>query len=174
VAASASVDVVVSAGDFTTRGEGLLDTLRLLREVAVPMVFVAGNHDDLDALREAYAGHADMHVLHGESVIMGDVPFFGLGFEVPARGSEPWNRGLHENEAAELLRPCPLGAVLVTHSPPFGVADVQRTGNHEGSEAVLAAQPRLHLCGHVHHAWGTSGLLGACKIHNLGPRLRRF
>jgi len=68
--------------------------------------------------------------------------------------------------------------VLVTHSPPFGVADVQTTGAHEGSRAVRqvveTASPRLHLCGHIHHAWGMSGVIGRCAVHNLGPSLNWF
>ncbi|WP_216076061.1 hypothetical protein, partial [Acinetobacter baumannii] len=77
-----------------------------------------------------------------------------------------WNRWLEEAEAEHLLAGCPAGAILVTHSPPFGVADLQTTGAHVGSRAiratVMARRPRLHLCGHIHNAWGTSGLINEC------------
>jgi hypothetical protein len=33
----------------------------------------------------------------------------------------------------------------------------------------MSRKPRLHLCGHIHHAWGTSGVIGECSVHNLGP-----
>jgi Icc-related predicted phosphoesterase len=179
VDASREADVVVGAGDFATQGAGLRDTMDLLRAVTVPMVLVAGNHDDLDELREACRISDAIHVLHGDVVTIGGISFFGLGFEIPAgRRDEPWNRRLDEAEAAKLLVACPQGAVLVTHSPPFGSADVQRNGVHEGSrairDAVMLTKPRLHLCGHIHHAWGTSGIICECRVHNLGPSVNRF
>jgi Icc-related predicted phosphoesterase len=179
VDASREADVVVGAGDFSTQGIGLRETVDLLRAITVPMVLVAGNHDDLNELRRACCINTAIHVLHGEAVIVGGVPFFGLGFEIPAgRRDESWNRRLGEAEAADLIRGCPPGAVLVTHSPPFGCADVQSDGAHEGShairDAVLSTKPRLHLCGHIHHAWGRSGVLGECRVHNLGPTVNWF
>lgn len=177
--ASPQADVVVGAGDFATQGSGLRDTIDLLRAVRASMVLVAGNHDDLDELRSACGGNNSIHVLHGEATIVAGIPFFGLGFEIPAgKRDEPWNRRLEEAEAATMIRGCPPGAVLVTHSPPFGCADVQRGGAHEGSrairDAVTSMKPRLHLCGHIHHAWGTCGLIGQCRVHNLGPTVNWF
>jgi Icc-related predicted phosphoesterase len=179
VVASQDADIVVGAGDFATQGVGLRDTVDLLRAVAVPTVLVAGNHDDLDELRDACRVSASIHVLHGEAAIVEGISFFGLGFEIPAgERDEPWNRRLGETEAARQLRACPQGAILITHSPPFGCADVQRNGAHEGSravrDAVMSRKPRLHLCGHIHHAWGTSGVIGECSVHNLGPAASWF
>ena len=179
VDAARDADVVVGAGDFATRGVGLGDTMDLLRAVTVPMVLVAGNHDDLDELRNACGNSDAVHVLHGGGVVIGGISFFGLGFEIPAGArDEPWNQRLDEAEAARLLRACPPSAVLVTHSPPFGCADIQGNGAHEGShairDAVVSTNPRLHLCGHIHHAWGTSGIIGECRVRNLGPTVNRF
>jgi len=176
--ASRAADVVVGAGDFATRGEGLSETFDILAAIAAPVVFVAGNHDDLAAMKASASGWADAHVLHGEGAAIRGVPFFGLGFEIPAGANHAWNQRLRETEAEDLLADCPEHAVLVTHSPPFGVADLQRTGEHDGSRAVLAAvtrrKPRLHLCGHIHHAWGMTGTIGSCPVHNLGPRVQWF
>jgi Icc-related predicted phosphoesterase len=176
--ASRDADVVVGAGDFATKGAGLSETIDVLRAFAVQTVFVAGNHDSLAELRTACRGNALIHVLHGEGVTIAGVPFFGVGFETPPGRDEPWNQRLGEAEAGKLLADCPQGAVLVTHSPPFGVADVQTTGVHEGSRsirsAVEASKPRLHLCGHIHHAWGMSGAIDGCPVYNLGPSLNWF
>jgi len=179
VDASRETDVVVGAGDFATKGIGLRDTIDLLRAVVVPTVLVAGNHDDLDELRGACRDGKAVHVLHGEAATVEGIPFFGLGFEIPAgTREEPWNQRMNELEAAKLLLACPRGAILVTHSPPLGVADVQTNGIHEGSrsigDAVLSTKARLHLCGHIHHAWGTSGIIGECRVHNLGPTVNWF
>jgi Icc-related predicted phosphoesterase len=178
VDASREADVVVGAGDFATKGTGLSETIDLLRSIAVPTVVVAGNHDDLDELRKACRDQEAIHVLHGNGVVIEAVPFFGLGFEIPAGRDQPWNQRLEEEEAARLLQVCPRGAVLVTHSPPLGVADVQTTSAHEGSrsirDTVVSAKTRLHLCGHIHHSWGVSGKIGECPVHNLGPTVNWF
>jgi Icc-related predicted phosphoesterase len=178
VDASRDADVVVGAGDFATKGIGLRETIDLLCTVAVPTILVAGNHDSLGDLRDACRDSEAIHILHGEGVVIDGISFFGLGFEIPAGRDEQWNQRLDESEAAKLLHACPRGAVLVTHSPPFGVADMQATGAHEGSrsirDTIVSSKVRLHLCGHIHHAWGTSGVIGECPVQNLGPTLNWF
>ena len=87
--------------------------------------------------------------------------------------------GLSQKEAAEqMLKACPKGAILITHTPPFGIADLQRDGGHEGSMAIAnAAQslaPPLLVCGHIHNAWGMSGNIGKTLVHNLGPTINWF
>jgi Icc-related predicted phosphoesterase len=175
---SRDADVVVGAGDFATRGEGLAETLDILERIAVPLVFVAGNHDRLAEMQDAMRGWRAAHLLHGTGAVIRGIPFFGLGYEVPAGADHLWNQRLEEAEAGKMLASCPEGAVLVTHSPPFGVADLQRNGEHEGSRAIRATieqrRPRLALCGHIHNAWGMHGMIGACPVHNLGPSAHWF
>lgn len=176
--AARAADVVIGAGDFGTRGEGLADTFDILRDITVPVLVVAGNHDNLAEMQAANRGWPHLHVLHGSGVAIGGTPFFGLGYEIPATNEASWNQRLAEAEAEELLAACPDKAVLVTHSPPYGVADLQRNGRHEGSRAIRAAierhQPQLVLCGHIHHAWGTMGAIGHSAVHNLGPSVNWF
>lgn len=176
--AARTADVVIGAGDFGTKGEGLADTLDILREITAPVLLVPGNHDRLGEMHAARQDWPQAHVLHGDGVEIGGVAFFGLGYEVPGANDGSWNQRLDEAEAAELLVPCPDNAVLVTHSPPYGVADVQRNGQHEGSRAIRSAieqrQPRLALCGHIHNAWGTMGVIGRSPVHNLGPTMHWF
>ena len=174
VAASAGAHVVIAAGDFATRRHGLADTLDILREMTVPTILVAGNHDELHDLRSACAGWSHGNVLHGEGFELAGTRFFGLGFEIGGSNDAPWNSRMSEIEAAAALAACPHGAVLVTHAPPFGVADLQASGSHAIRSAIDQKRPRLHLCGHIHHSWGVAGMIGACPVHNLGPRLNWF
>jgi len=179
VAASSQADVVVGAGDFGTAGEGLADTIDILRAITIPTVIVAGNHDNLDELHLACQPWESVTVLHGGQTVVNDTVFFGLGMEVPQKALFHWNSYMSEDDAARALSNCPVGAVLVTHSPPFGgPCDLQANGAHDGSRAIKAAiadrQPRFSFCGHIHHSWGTEYEIGRCRVVNLGPSLNWF
>jgi uncharacterized protein len=172
--ASAKANAVIGAGDFATMGQGYADTLDILRRIAAPVVLIAGNHDSLEDLRSACAGWSGVHILHGQSVVIGGKTVFGLGFEISTVDRGSWNSQMSEVDATAHLAACPANCILVTHAPPFGVADLQRNGEHEGSAAIRAAieraTPILNLCGHIHNAWGTSGVIGHTPVHNLGPK----
>ena len=176
--ASHGVDVVVGAGDFATMGKGASDTLDILQACAVPVVLVHGNHDDPDEISAICAASKTLHYLHGTSMRIAGHQFFGLGGEIPSRSAQSWNASDTEAAATTRLKNCPQGAVLITHSPPFGAADLQKTGAHEGSVAIRDAALRhsavLLLCGHIHHSWGTTARVGATAVYNLGPGLTRL
>lgn len=173
-----NADLIVGAGDFATNGLGLGDTIALLAEIKTPMVVVAGNHDDLPELRSMLEACPSIHVLHGDAVAIGSLKIFGLGFEIgEIPGALPASI-LSEQVAESILRCGQRADLLVTHAPPYGAADVQRDNTHQGSRAIRAwiedVQPRLCLCGHIHHAWGTIGSIGGTRVHNLGPTLNWF
>ena len=85
---------------------------------------------------------------------------------------------MSEEEAHRLLQNCPKNAVLISHTPPHGCADLQKDGTHEGSRAIRDAidekQPILSLCGHIHFSWGASGKIGQSPVYNLGPSINWF
>ncbi len=178
VEASADADIVVGAGDYATKGIGLLDTINILKAIGKPIIMTSGNHDNFFELTEICKTWDDTHLLHGNGVTIDGVDFFGLGCAIPNRGDAVWNETLEEDEAAIMLNACPTNAVLVTHSPPHNCADLQRDGSHQGSEAIAACimdkTPVLNLCGHIHFAWGSSGTLGKTPVHNLGPTVNWF
>ena len=95
-----------------------------------------GNGESAEELAEACHGWKAAHVLHGEGVDIDSVPFFGLGGGVPVTPFGPWSYDFTEDEARDLLTPCPEDAVLVSHSPPLGHADADASGRHMGSTAV--------------------------------------
>jgi Icc-related predicted phosphoesterase len=178
VRASKTADVVVGAGDFGVKGASAADVLQVLRQIEVPTIFVAGNHDNLDELQAFCAEWEKGHFLHGTPVMIQGRPFFGLGCEIPSRSDYSWNQTLTEKEAEALLVHCPDQAVLVTHTPPLGYCDLQRDGGHEGSQAILdaivARNIKLNLCGHIHHSWGTVAQANDCIVHNLGPTVNWY
>ncbi len=172
VAASEDADVVVGVGDFASVHSGLEETIGVLRQITRPAILVPGNNETEDALRGACDGWENAVVLHGESAAIDGVEFFGLGAGVPVTPWD-WSFDLTEEEAAEKLASCPEGCVLAVHSPPRGHVDVSGAGEHLGSAAVLdaivAKEPQLALCGHIHESWGERSEIGRTEVVNLGP-----
>ncbi|MDX2484740.1 MAG: metallophosphoesterase family protein [Pseudodonghicola sp.] len=171
VAASAGADLVIGAGDYCNMREGLDQAMDLLSGITAPMVLVPGNAESADELRAAALPGTT--VLHGEAAEVEGLRIFGLGGGVPAPPFGAWSWNLTEEEAAALLAPCEGVDILITHSPPKGVADRTSQGLSVGSEAIRAAitriAPPLVLCGHIHDCWGERGHVGTSEVVNLGP-----
>ncbi|MSU91304.1 serine/threonine protein phosphatase [Rhodobacteraceae bacterium 2CG4] len=171
VAASIDADLVIGAGDFCNMRAGLAGAMSLLADIRRPMLFVPGNAESADELRAA--AHEGMAVLHGEAIDIGGVRIFGLGYGVPVTPFGAWSCDLTEDEAAAALQACRGADILVTHSPPRGIADATSAGASVGSTAIRAAieriGPQLALCGHVHDSWGRVGSIGGTRVCNLGP-----
>ncbi|HEX7292968.1 MAG TPA: metallophosphoesterase family protein [Solirubrobacterales bacterium] len=169
---SAEADAVIGAGDFASVHEGLEETIAALAPIAAPTVLVPGNNETADALRAAAEAWPAATVLHGEGMTIDGIEFFGLGAGVPVTPWE-WSFDLTDEEAAELLDPCPEGAALILHSPPKGHCDSGGDGTHFGSAALLAAiertRPRVAVCGHIHESWGCESEVGETPVRNLGP-----
>ncbi len=174
VAAAAKADLVIGAGDFCTMRRGLEDAMALLAPIEAKAVYVPGNAESADELRAATGAV----VLHGEGIERDGVRLFGLGYGVPTTPFGAWSCDLTEAEAEALLAGMRAVDILVSHSPPKGVADSTSAGQSVGSTAVRAAieraGPRLCLCGHIHDSWGESGTIGPTEVRNLGPRVNWF
>jgi Icc-related predicted phosphoesterase len=173
-AEDAGVDVLIGAGDFANMRRRIHVTLDILRAARCPAVLVPGNGESDEELREACRQWPQAHVLHGSGVSLAGRDFFGLGGAVPETPFGSWSFDLSEARAEGLLSGCPAGAVLVTHSPPHGVLDVDRGGSHLGSTSVRAAmercRPELVVCGHVHACGGRHECFGETPVVNAGPK----
>lgn len=171
VEASREADLVIGAGDFCTMRKGLPEAMALLDGIRVPFVVVPGNAESADELRAA--APKDVTVLHGAGAVIDGLRVFGLGYGVPVTPFGGWSCDLSEAEAAAMLGACDGADLLVTHSPPKGVADVTSAGQSVGSvairDAIARLAPKLAVCGHIHDSWGTEGTIGATRVVNLGP-----
>ncbi len=170
---SADVDVLVGAGDFANRHEGLGDTLGILQTITKPAVLVPGNGETFDELRAAASIWRSATVLHGSGLSIDGIPFWGVGGGIPVTPFGDWSYDFTEEQAAELLADCPPQSILVVHSPPLDTVDHDSTGRIHGSRAirdvVQSKQPLLVACGHIHSDWGKRMKLGETKIVNAGP-----
>jgi len=169
---SADADVLVCAGDLAVMREGLEEIVEILAMAVTPTVLVPGNGESADELAAACAPWPSARVLHGSGCEIDGIRFWGLGGGVPVTPFGSWSFDLDEDEAGALLEACPEGAVLVTHSPPYGHVDEGR-GEHLGSRAVLEtverSKPRLVVCGHIHNCWTQESWVGDTRIVNAGP-----
>ncbi len=169
-----TVDALIGAGDLAIFRRKLDVCIDILRKVRLPVILVAGNHETADELRAACRGWSSVYILHGTKVTLANLTFFGIGGGIPVTPFGAWSHDFSEDQAAELLKDCPSHCVLVSHSPPYGVVDTAFAGKHLGStavrDAVLRAQPRLVVCGHIHESGGQTGILSSTPVINAGPQ----
>ncbi|MCV2883022.1 metallophosphoesterase family protein [Actibacterium sp. XHP0104] len=176
VEASAQADLVIGAGDFCNMRKGLDQAMGLLAGIAAPMVIVPGNAESHAELRAAAPD--GVQVLHGSGCSVGGLRLFGLGYGVPVTPFGSWSCDLTEAQARDMLAGCEAADILITHSPPKGIADRTSGGVSVGSvaihEAIGRIRPRLALCGHIHDSWGAEGMIGHSRVVNLGPTVNWF
>ncbi len=166
-------DVAIGAGDFASVRRGISVCIEILKQITKPTVLVPGNNESYDELVNACSGWASAHVLHGSGIELSGVPFFGIGGGIPVTPFGDWSFDFSEDDANRLLSQCPVGAVLVSHSPPKGAVDQASSGQSLGStavrDAVLRLKPRLVVCGHIHASAGQRANLGGTPVINAGP-----
>lgn len=170
---SARADVLIGAGDFGVMRRKIRACIDVLREVSKPAILVPGNAESAEELVEACSDWPSARVLHGSGVRIDGVDFFGIGGAIPVTPFGSWSYDFSETAATEMLKGCPDGCILVSHSPPSGAGDLTSSGDHIGSTAVRAViercQPKLVVCGHVHASWGRHETIGSTTVINAGP-----
>jgi Icc-related predicted phosphoesterase len=168
-----TADVLIGAGDLGNVRRNLGVCVDILRAAGKPAVLVAGNNETTEELAEACRGWPAAYVLHGSSVTLAGVCFFGLGGGVPITPFGSWSYDFSEEQARGLLAGCPAGCVLISHSPPKGAVDVSSQGQSLGSqavrEAILQSRPSLVVCGHIHDSAGQRATVGTTPVVNAGP-----
>ncbi len=134
VAASRVADLVIGAGDFANMRKGVAEAMGLLAGIETPLVMVPGNNESLEELRMAAPEGA--YVLHGDTITIDGVTLYGIGGGVPVTPFGAWSWDLTEAEAEDLLITADGADVIISHSPPKGIADRTSTGLSVGSTAV--------------------------------------
>lgn len=171
---ASDVDVVIGAGDIGLVRKGLEETIDALKSIDKPAILVPGNSESREELEKACTDWASAIVLHGSGTEIAGIHFWGVGGGIPITPFGDWSYDFTEQEGTGMLAGCPQGGILITHSPPHGVLDTSSAGRHFGSqavrEAILAKQPRLCVCGHIHESSGRNDQLGSTTVVNAGPR----
>jgi uncharacterized protein len=164
------VDLVLLCGDLVL-DERMTDnivgpfTKRNLKVALIP-----GNHESTattNFLAEKYKAYN----LHGYSIKIGEVGFFGAGHA---------NVGPHMIDDKELFDMLKRGfnyikdakkKVMLTHVHPEDSLS-EKMSFFAGSTAVKKAvelfKPDLHVCGHIHECEGIEEMIGSTKSINVG------
>ncbi len=170
---SRSADILVGAGDFASVRRHINMCIDILKVIDKPAVLVAGNNETTEELLDACGEWKQAHVLHGNGVTISGLSFFGIGGGVPVTPFGSWSYDFTEEDATRLLRDCPSGCILVSHSPPKGAVDVSSRGLSFGSvavrDAIVRTQPSLVVCGHIHESAGQRAMIGSTTVINAGP-----
>lgn len=160
-------DLLIIAGDLTAR-----DSLDCWTEFHIWMnkqkykkvIYIGGNHDN--ALEGLIPSSAPKSKVDHEYLCDSGTQFEGLKI-----WGSPWTRNFTgQNPKAKafslentklmkekwILIPEKID-ILITHSPPNGILDQtwkNRCGCSELRRAVARIQPKLHVFGHIHEAFG--------------------
>jgi Icc protein len=133
------------------------------------VVGVAGNHDLFGSDRDLrrFTAQPGVHLLDGESVVLGQTRFGGVGYIIgdPAR---PGRRELDDYMAAIDLVLEQGPEVLVLHNGPPG--DRSQRGVAEIRERLLNAPPLLVICGHTDWDFPLHDLANGSQILNVHAR----
>ena len=155
-------DIVVITGDLVDFGtaEEYQTLWQILRRLQLPFYLMPGNHDDRQALRDAFPDHAYLQrgaTLNWQLTVNG-VKLLALDSSVP---QQPWGYVDEEqlNWLAEaLLHEPKLPTLVMLHHPPFASGidhmDRQRLRNPDALAAVINQHPQVErvLCGHLHRS----------------------
>jgi Icc protein len=155
-------DIVVATGDLTDFGRP--EEYELLRELLaplrIPLYLIPGNHDEREAMRQAFAGDGYLPAAGFLHYTVEDHPLRLVALDTVIPG-EAGGRlcderlgWLERTLAAAPRRP----TAIIMHHPPFatGIAHMDRIGlDGAGKFAALLGRHRQVervLCGHLHRA----------------------
>lgn len=155
-------DVLVHAGDMTWHGE--LDAIAefnawLGRLPHTHKIVIAGNHDWGFQLQPAAARALITNAIYLEdsSTEIQGVRFYGSPWQ-PEFCQWAFNLPRGPQLAAKWALIPENTDVLITHSPPYGIRDLNAGNQGQGCRDLLArviiVKPRLHIFGHIHESYG--------------------
>lgn len=156
-------DVLIHAGDATMIGSEK-QILRFLNWYqAQPYkhkILIAGNHDfgfEKNSIYAEECARKGIHYLNDSGIEIDGIRYWGSPVQ-PWFGNWAFNRdrGPDISQHWDLI---PQGTdILITHGPPINILDETQEGDRVGCADLLRAvervNPRYHIFGHVHEAYG--------------------
>lgn len=158
-------DVILHAGDVSSRGlkaeiERFLDWFSSLDYRY--KIFIAGNHDFFFE----QAPQTEIEAMIPENLIyLNDSGVEIEGIKIWGSPIQPWfyDWAFNRQRGPDIQKHWDLipedSDIVITHGPVFGILDRTASGQVVGCEDLLPViqriAPKVHLCGHIHEAYGT-------------------
>lgn len=165
------VDLIILNGDIVEEEnpEGIVG---LFKDIAKVLI-LPGNHETV-ATADFLATLYNETNLHGYSVIINNIGFFGCGgADIPPIPTHDQDIFESLHKGFKYVKHLPK-KVMVTHVHPAGGMADKIDEFVVGSEAVRKAiekfKPDVLLCGHAHHAAGIEETIGSTKVINVGKK----
>lgn len=159
-----SGDVLIHAGDIIMNGSAaaVLDFLDwFTRQGFKHKIFIAGNHDfyfeKSTAAEIAAIIPGNVVYLNDSGVTINDIYLWGSPIS-PWFFNWAFNRRRGDAIQAHWNLIPPHTNILITHGPAVDKSDSTISGRHVGcsnlADRVNAIKPAVHICGHIHEAYG--------------------
>ena len=157
-------DVLLHAGDVSSRGlkseiQRFLDWFSSLDYTY--KIFIAGNHDFF--FEEAPKEEIEA-IIPDNLIYLNDSGVEIEGIKIWGSPIQPWfhDWAFNRKRGPEIQKHWDLipadSDIVITHGPAFGIHDRLISGMPVGCEDLLPTlqriAPKVHLCGHIHEAYG--------------------
>ena len=164
-------DLIIHAGDFMNSGYDKTDATEFFEWFDAidnydDKIFIAGNHDWGFVKNHDIAPEykeKGVHYLFDSMVEVDGVKIYGSPWQPEFYD---WAFNLPRGEKlAEKWSKIPEGLdILITHGPAHGMVDHTMQGLNVGCEdlfeKIMEVQPKIHVCGHIHWAYGQKSFHG--------------
>lgn len=159
-------DAIIHAGDVSYKGERseVEDFLKWFGGLNYTYkIFIAGNHD---FFFEKVAPATLLNLLPKDVIYLNDSGVTINNIKIWGSPVTPWfynwafNRARGEaiNKHWKLI-PADTD-ILITHGPAYGILDNIINGSNAGDKdlrkRIEAIKPKVHICGHIHEAYGST------------------
>ena len=158
-------DVLIHAGDISMSGyeHEIINFLNWFDEQHFQYkIFIAGNHD---FYFERQDDDVINRIIPKNVIYLNDSGIVLDGIKIWGSPVTPWffNWAFNRHRGDAIRKHWDLipekTDVLITHGPVFQVLDKTRSGQHVGCKDLLVklheVRPKVHICGHIHEAYGT-------------------
>jgi Icc-related predicted phosphoesterase len=168
-------DVLIHAGDISMKGEEyeIVDFLKWFESLDFEhKILISGNHDFYFERETA----ADIQKLIPKNIVyLNDSMVTINGINIWGSPISPWffNWAFNRHRGEPIKKHWDLIPnevdIVVTHGPVYSVLDTTTDGQTVGCEDLLnkvkEVKPKVHICGHIHEAYGTAEKFGTKFIN---------
>jgi Icc-related predicted phosphoesterase len=170
-----SGDVLIHAGDISGRGNEVeaIDFLNWFSKQNFEYkILIAGNHD---FYFERQPAEQIKKILPENIIYLNDSGTTINKIKIWGSPITPWfyNWAFNRHRGNEIKKHWDLipadTDILITHGPVHGTLDNTKSGHRAGCEDLLnrikAIKPKVHICGHIHEAYGIIEKAGVTFIN---------